>query len=116
MSKGTYNLRMVGINVNYLLAIIEKSGKTETEFGMWLGFSRGYITHVKKAGLMRMSTVKSICAMCDADFNRLVLPVEQPEGPKPLYADDKTLKGIVETLMRIEKKLDDLHRMYCEGD
>lgn len=109
MSNGKYNLRMVGINVNYLLAIIEKSGKTETEFGMWLGFSRGYITHVKKAGLMRMSTVKSICAMCDADFNRLVLPVEQPEGQKPLYADDKTLSGIIETLMRIEKKLDALY-------
>lgn len=56
--------------------------------------------------------------MCDADYNQLVLPekVEQPEEPKPLYADDKTLSGIIETLMRIEKKLDDLHRMYCEGD
>lgn len=116
MSNGKHESTTVSINVDYLETIIAKSGKNDSEFGVWLGFSRGYISFAKKKKSLRMSTVKSICAMCDADYNRLVLPVEQPEEPKPLYADDKTLKGIVETLMRIEKKLDDLHRMYCEGD
>ena len=108
----------VTINVNYLKTIIANTGKNDVEFSEWIGYCRSYICSVKKSRAMRVSTAKSICAMCDADYNQLVLPekVEQPEEPKPLYADDKTLSGIVETLMRIEKKLDDLHRMYCEGD
>lgn len=113
MSSGKHKPRMVNINVYYLEAVIAKSGKSDSEFGQSLGFSRGYVTSVEKSKQMRLATAKSLCLMHDADYNKLVLPekVEQPEGPKPLYADDKTLSGIIETLMRIEKKLD---RLYDE--
>lgn len=103
----------VDINVDYFEAIVAKSGKGNSAFGKWLGYGDSFVCNVKKRKTTSESTAKYICAMCNADYERLVIPEKsqepEQEEKKPLYADDKTLSGIIETLMRIEKKLDELY-------
>lgn len=101
----------VDINVDYLDAIIAKTGQTDTDFGVWIGKSHSYISSVKAKGTAPVSVAKLICTLCKADYNRLVIPKKEevPANQKPLYSDDKTLAGIIETLMRIEKKLNALY-------
>ena len=54
-------------------------------------------------GIAKKATVSLICRICECDYARLT-----KQEPKPLLADDKTINALVNTMIRIENKLDEL--------
>lgn len=97
----------VTINKDYLREIIKKSGLTQKDFAESIGRSPKYITNALSRGYVQLAVANLICKLYDANVNLLCpKPVEQQQEAKFLMSDDKTLTALVESLYRIEKKLD----------
>ena len=97
----------VTINKDYLREIIKKSGLTQKDFAGSIGRTPKYISNSLSRGYMQSVAANLICKLYDANVNLLCpKPVEQQQEAKFLMSDDKTLTALVESLNRIEKKLD----------
>lgn len=97
----------VTINKDYLREIIKKAGITQKDFAESIGRTPKYISNSLSRGYIQLVAAKLICKLYDANVNLLCpKPVEQQQEAKVLMSDDKTLTALVESLNRIEKKLD----------
>ena len=97
----------VTINKDYLREIIKKAGLTQKDFAESIGRTSKYISNSLTRGYMQLVVANLICKLYDANVNLLCpKPVEDHPEPKVLMSDDKTLTALVESLNRIEKKLD----------
>ena len=97
----------VTINKDYLREIIKKSGLTQKDFAESIGRSQKYITNALSRGYVQLAVANLICKLYDSNVNLLCpKPVEQQQEAKFLMSDDKTLTALVESLYRIEKKID----------
>lgn len=96
----------VTINKDYMREIIKKAGLTQKDFAESIGRTQKYISNSLSRGYMQLVVANLICKLYDANIDLLCpKPVEQQEA-KFLMSDDKTLTALVESLNRIEKKLD----------
>lgn len=96
----------VTINKDYLREIIKKAGLTQKDFAESIGRTQKYISNSLSRGYMQLVVANLICKLYDANVNLLCpKPVEQQEA-RFLMSDDKTLTALVESLNRIEKKID----------
>ena len=97
----------VTINKDYLREIIKKAGLTQKDFAESIGRTPKYITNSLARGYMQRVAANLICKLYDANINLLCpKPVEEHPEAKVLMSDDKTLTALVESLNRIENKLD----------
>lgn len=97
----------VTINKDYLREIIKKSGLTQKDFAESIGRSEKFITNSLSRGYMQLVAANLICKLYDANVNLLCpKPIEDHPESKVLMSDDKTLTALVESLNRIEKKID----------
>lgn len=97
----------VTINKDYLREIIRKSGLTQKDFAESIGRSEKFITNSLSRGYMQLVAANLICKLYDANVNLLCpKPIEDHPESKVLMSDDKTLTALVESLNRIEKKID----------
>ena len=94
----------VQIDVPYLKSLVKNMDMTHKQFGDFIGQGEHFMKNAVYRGVVRKSTVQLICRLCECDYARLT----KQEQPKPLLADDKTIDAIVNTLIRIEDKLDEL--------
>lgn len=97
------------IDKEYFRNAYRNSGLTRQEFGETVGKTASFIHNTLDRGYMMLPVAKLLCKTYDLDIDKLILHVESPkpiEEPKPLMSDDKTLSALVETLNRVEKKLD----------
>ena len=96
----------VTINKDYLREIIKKAGLTQKDFSESIGRTPKYIANSLTRGYMHLVVANLICKLYDVNIDLLCpKPVEQQEA-KFLMSDDKTLAALVESLNRIEKKID----------
>ena len=97
----------VTINKDYLREIIKKAGLTQKDFAESIGRTQKYISNSISRGYMQLVVANLICKLYDANLNLLCpKPVEQQQEAKFVMSDDKTLSALVESLNRIEKKID----------
>ena len=97
----------VTINKDYLREIIKKAGLTQKDFAESIGRTQKYISNSLSRGYMQLVAANLICKLYDANVNLLCpKPIEDHPESKVLMSDDKTLTALVESLNRIEKKLD----------
>lgn len=97
----------VTINKDYLREIIKKAGLTQKDFAESIGRTQKYITNSLSRGYMQLAVANLICKLYDANVNLLCpKPIEDHPESKVLMSDDKTLTVLVESLNRIEKKID----------
>lgn len=121
MEKKQRKLSNVLIDTDYLRQIIKANSKSVKEFAESLGRSDGYLDNCLRRGYMQTPVVKLMQRMYDIDIDKLVPPpketetteVTSVEEPKVLLSDDETLKALVNTLIRVEKKLDKLIERVC---
>lgn len=96
----------VTINKDYLREIIKKAGLTQKDFSESIGRTPKYISKSLSRGYMQLVVANLICKLYDANIDLLCQkPVEQQEA-KFWISDDKTLTALLESLNRIEKKID----------
>lgn len=124
MEKKQRKLSNVLIDTEYLRQIIRANCKSAKEFAESIGRSDGYLDNCLRRGYMQIPVVKLIQRMYDIDLDKLVPPPKETEvtevtevtaveEPKVLLSDDETLKALVNTLIRVEKKLDKLIERVC---
>lgn len=97
----------VTINKDYLREIIKKAGLTQKDFAESIGRTQKYISNSLSRGYMQFVVANLICKLYDANIDLLCpKPIEDHPESKVLMSDDKTLTALVESLNRIEKKID----------
>lgn len=94
----------ISINSSYLKEIVKKTGMTQKKFSAAIGQGEKCIPNAINRGTIRKQTAELICRLYGADFEKLTTP--EPEERTPLYSDDKSVAVLVNTLIRIEQKLD----------
>lgn len=98
----------VPIDKDYLRYILSKTGISKRALAATIGRTEGYIQNALDRGVMQILAAELLCKTHDFDIDRFC-PKPKPkqlDEPQALMSDDKTLKAFVETMMRIEQKLD----------
>lgn len=122
MEKKTRKLSNVLIDPEYLRQIIRTNSKSVKEFAESLGRSDGYIDNCLRRGYMQIPVVKLLQRMYDIDIDKLVPPpketkvteVTESKEAKVLLSDDETLTALVNSILRVEKKLDAIAERMCK--
>ena len=96
----------IEINKTYLKEIVKKTGMRQVDFSNAIGQGDKFIMNALARKKMRKPTAELICRLYGADYTKLTTP--ESEEKKLLYADDKSLSALVNTMIRIEQKLDRL--------
>ena len=96
----------VTINKDYLREIIKKAGLTQKDFAESIGRTSKYISNSLTRGYMQLVVANLICKLYDANIDLLCPKTVEQQEAKFLMSDDKTLSALVESLNRIEKKID----------
>ena len=76
-----------------------------------IGRTNSFVQKAFERGYMQIAAAELLCKIHGFDIDKLCPKPKEPDKPKVLMSDDKTLQALVETLMRIEKKVD---RIYQE--
>lgn len=96
----------VQIDVAYLKDLAKKMDMSYVEFGRYIGQGDSFMSNAVNLGRARKATIDLICRLCDdCDYAKLTY---QDKPPQPLLADDKAITAMVNTMIRIEAKLDRL--------
>ena len=82
---------------------------SKAEFSQKMGHSRSWWNGIRKVeGYMPVNQAKLLCHMLGVEFDKIVIPepkdfndILQPVG-KPLYADDESIQGLVNSITNIE--------------
>lgn len=107
----------VTINKDYLREIIKKAGLTQKDFAESIGRTQKYISNSLSRGYMQLAAANLICKLYDSNIDLLCpKPVAEHPEAKVLMSDDKTLTALVESLNRIEKKLNRLLADFGVGE
>lgn len=99
---------MVKINTDYLLLIVAKSGLAQAKFGLYVGQGESLIANALFRGKMKRHVAEFICKQTNSDYSKLVVVDPEPEKAQPLMADDKSIAAIVNALISMDKKIDDI--------
>lgn len=99
---------MVKINTDYLLFIVAKTGLSQKAFGLYVGQGDTLISNALARGKIKRRIAEFICKQTNSDYSRLVIANDEPEKAQPLMADDKSIAAIVNALISMDKKIDDI--------
>ena len=91
----------VECNVDYLKQIIRKTGMKQKEFSIFIGQSESFAANTLYRKSIKRSTADLICRITSSDINKLLVC-----EPKPLMADDKSMNALVNSIIRMEEKID----------
>lgn len=83
---------------------------TKAEFSQKMGHARSWWNGIKRNdGYMAINAAKLLCHMLGVEYDKIVLPepcISTNDAPcndqKPLYADDASIQGLVNSITNIE--------------
>lgn len=107
-----YKAEKVKIDVDMVERYMALHNLTKGEFSQKMGHTRSWWCGiVKYGGYIMPAKAKLMCNLMGMDYNKLVIPEHTtsnalPQSEKhPLYADDESIQGLVNSMTRIEKMI-----------
>lgn len=105
-----YRSEKVKINVAMVERILSAHNLTLSEFSQKMGHGRTWWNGVKlKDGYTDVNKAKLLCHVLGVDYSKIVIPeprITSNANPcneqKPLYADDESIQGLVNSINNIE--------------
>lgn len=105
-----YFAEKVKIDVEMAERYMALHSLTLSEFSQKMGHCRSWWNGIKKAeGYMPVNKAKLLCHMLGVDYSKIVIPepcITANANPcneqKPLYADDESIQGLVNSITNIE--------------
>lgn len=105
-----YFAEKVKIDVAMAERLMQLHNLTMAEFSVKMGHSRSWWNGIKKNdGYMAVNAAKLMCHLLGMDYGKVVIPeprITTSAAPcneqKPLYADDKSIQGLVNSITTIE--------------
>lgn len=105
-----YQAEKVKIDVDMVERHMALYSLTKGEFSQKMGRGKTWWHGIKKAdGYMAVNAAKLMCLLLGMDYNKVVIPEPRimisnspSEGQKPLYADDESIQGLVNSMNAIE--------------
>ena len=97
----------ININIPYFKEVVSKSHMTQSEFSKSLGQGDAWVRNVLSRGCALENTIKLMCRMYGADYNKLTTPVTEVKlvAPKP-DEPPAELVVLISGMVRVERKLD----------
>lgn len=108
---------MVRIDPEYVERYLERKNISHTDFCRRLGYSEHWWRGVRNKGGCRVkpNVARLICEMYSLDYEKLVVR-DEPENKPTEDAVDESVHALVETLFRIETKIDKLLEIWSENN
>lgn len=110
-----YHAEKVKIDVYYVNRYLGKHLISKKEFSEMNGHSNAWWSSIEKKCncMVAVNQAKLICTLTGLDYEKLVIPEkpitsnDHPQNEqKPLMADDESIQALVNSLNRIEQKMD----------
>lgn len=104
----------VKIDVALVEAFIAKKGITKGKFSESMGHNDNWWHGIRRSGQVTRNKAKLICSVLGMEFDQLVIHERTTSNAypcneqKPLYADDQSIQGIVNSLNRLENGMNRL--------
>lgn len=105
-----YQAEKVKIDVDMAEQFMRMHNLTMSEFGQKMGRCRSWWFGIRKAdGYMTKNAANLMCHVLGMNYDKVVIPepnitinTTPSEGQKPLYSDDESIQGIVNSMNTIE--------------
>ena len=105
-----YHAEKVKIDVEMAERYMALHSLAMCEFSQKMGHARSWWNGIKRAdGYMPVNKAKLLCHMLGVDYSKIVIPeprITSNANPcneqKPLYADDESIRGLVNSINNIE--------------
>lgn len=105
----------VRIDIDLVEAFIARKGMTKGKFSECMGFADNWWCGIKRnGGIVTTNKAKLICTVLGMSYDQLVIPDRTTSNAypnneqKPLYADDESVRAMVNSLNRIENNMNRL--------
>ena len=105
----------VRIDIDLVEAFIARKGMTKAKFGECMGFADNWWHGIKRnGGMITPNKAKLICTVLGMNYDQLVIPERTTSNAypgnqqKPLYADDESIRAMVNSLNRLENGMNRL--------